>query len=55
MSIIKIIIPAYNDERGIGEVIRKIPKIRIKEIVVVNNAFSGNTAKIAITEGNYSG
>ena len=50
-KIISIIIPAYNEEKGIGEVIREIPKLLIKEIVVVNNASTDNTAKVAIAEG----
>jgi len=35
-SIIKVIIPAYNEEKSIGNVIRDIPSI-VNEIIVVNN------------------
>lgn len=49
--IIKIIIPAFNEENGIGEVIREIPKGLIAEIVVVNNASTDNTERIAKEAG----
>lgn len=49
--IIKIIIPAFNEENGIGEVIREIPKGLIAEIVVVNNASTDNTEIIAKEAG----
>lgn len=51
MSRIAIIIPAFNEENGIGEVIREIPKGLIDEIVVVNNGSTDNTEKIAAAEG----
>jgi glycosyltransferase involved in cell wall biosynthesis len=50
-KIVKIIIPAYNEEGGIGGVIREIPRNLIHEIVVVNNASTDNTAEIAKSEG----
>ncbi|MBK8290388.1 MAG: glycosyltransferase family 2 protein [Flammeovirgaceae bacterium] len=49
--IIKIIIPAFNEENGIGEVIREIPKGLIAEIIVVNNASTDNTERIATEAG----
>lgn len=49
--VIKVIIPAFNEENGIGEVIREIPKNLISEIVVVNNASTDNTEQIAIEAG----
>ncbi len=49
--IIKIIIPAFNEENGIGEVIREIPQGLIAEIVVVNNASTDNTERIAKEAG----
>jgi glycosyltransferase involved in cell wall biosynthesis len=51
MTRISIIIPAFNEENGIGEVIREIPKGWVDEIVVVNNASTDNTERIAAAEG----
>ena len=51
MQRIAIIIPAFNEENGIGEVIREIPRDLAIEIVVVNNASTDNTEKIAASEG----
>lgn len=41
-----VIIPAFNEQDSIGKVINDIPK-RVKEIVVVNNNSTDNTAKVA--------
>lgn len=49
--VIKVIIPAFNEENGIGEVIREIPKNLISEIIVINNASTDNTEQIAIEAG----
>ena len=46
MHIIKVIIPAYNEEDSIANVIEDIPEI-IDEIIVVNNNSTDNTAKNA--------
>jgi glycosyltransferase involved in cell wall biosynthesis len=51
MTRICIIIPAFNEENGIGEVLREIPKGLAHEIIVVNNASTDNTEKIAKAEG----
>lgn len=51
MKSVSIIIPAFNEENGIGEVIREIPKDIVKEIIVVNNASTDQTEKIAIAAG----
>jgi len=51
MPRISIIIPAFNEENGIAEVIREIPKNLVTEIVVVNNASTDGTEKIARAEG----
>lgn len=51
MTSISIIIPAFNEENGIGEVIREIPKGVADEIIVVNNASTDSTERIAIAEG----
>lgn len=49
--IIKVIIPAFNEENGIGEVIREIPKNLVSEIVVINNASTDRTEQIAKAAG----
>lgn len=51
MSIVKVIIPAFNEENGIGEVIREIPTELVAEIIVVNNASTDNTETIATSAG----
>ena len=44
---VSAIIPAYNEEKGIGEVIRQIKKIPlINEIIVVDDGSTDQTAKI---------
>ncbi len=50
MKRICVIIPAFNEENAIGEVIREIPE-GITEVVVVNNASTDNTAQIAQQAG----
>ena len=49
-NIIKVIIPAYNEEESIGLVIRDIPT-SVHEIIVVNNNSSDATAKNAKDAG----
>ncbi len=51
MKSVTIIIPAFNEENGIGEVIREIPKEFVTEIVVINNASTDQTEKIALEAG----
>ena len=51
MKSIVVIIPAFNEENGIGEVIREIPKDLVTEVVVVNNASTDQTEKIANAAG----
>lgn len=51
MNRVSIIIPAFNEENGIGEVIREIPRELVTEIVVINNASTDDTEKIARAEG----
>ncbi len=51
MPRISIIIPAFNEENGVGEVIREIPKGLVQDIIVVNNASTDNTERIARAEG----
>lgn len=49
--IISVIIPAFNEENGVGRVIAEIPKDLIREIVVVNNASTDDTERIAKEAG----
>jgi glycosyltransferase involved in cell wall biosynthesis len=49
--LIKVIIPAFNEENGVGQVIQEIPKDIVNEIVVVNNASTDQTEKIAREAG----
>jgi glycosyltransferase involved in cell wall biosynthesis len=51
MNKIRVIIPAFNEENGVGQVIQEIPKEVIDEIIVVNNASTDNTEVIAREQG----
>jgi glycosyltransferase involved in cell wall biosynthesis len=46
-----VIIPAFNEENGVGQVIQEIPKNLISEIVVVNNNSTDDTEKVARENG----
>lgn len=48
---IKVIIPAYNEEQSIAEVVRHIPKDLVQEIVVVNNNSKDKTKEVAQAAG----
>lgn len=48
---IKVVIPAYNEERSIAHVIADIPKDWVKEIIVVNNGSTDKTAEVAAKAG----
>jgi len=50
MPNIKVIIPAYNEEKSIANVINDIPKI-VDEVIVVNNNSNDDTAKNAKNAG----
>ncbi len=49
--VIKVIIPAFNEENGVGQVIQEIPKDVAEEIIVINNASTDDTEKIAREAG----
>lgn len=49
--IVSVIIPAFNEENGVGQVISEIPGDIVNEIVVVNNASTDKTARIAAAAG----
>lgn len=51
MKKIFVIIPAYNEEKSIGLVVREIPKQIVSEIIVVNNNSSDATAEQAKLAG----
>jgi glycosyltransferase involved in cell wall biosynthesis len=46
-----IIIPAFNEDQSIGLVLGDIPRDRIQEIIVVDNASTDTTSKISIENG----
>ena len=48
---ISVIIPAFNEEQAIGEVVRAVPFDRIHEIVVVDNGSTDDTARQAALAG----
>jgi len=50
IKIIKVIIPAFNEEASIGKVIAEIPNI-VSEIIVVNNNSTDNTSETAKNAG----
>jgi len=49
--VVKIIIPAYNEENAIGQVIDELPGYLVSEIIVVNNASTDNTEQVAASAG----
>ncbi|TRX55550.1 glycosyltransferase family 2 protein [Fulvivirga sp. M361] len=50
-SVVKVIIPAFNEQNGVGNVIRDIPKDIISEVIVVNNASTDETETVATEAG----
>lgn len=50
MNNIRVIIPAYNEQKAIGKVISEIPKT-VKEIIVVNNNSTDQTKDVAEKHG----
>ena len=48
---IRVIIPAFNEEKSIAHVVRDIPSSWVKEVIVVNNASTDNTAEVAKSAG----
>ena len=48
---VSIIIPAFNEENGIGQVLADIPKGLVQDVIVVNNASTDRTGKIAADAG----
>ncbi|MCP4522421.1 MAG: glycosyltransferase family 2 protein [Cytophagales bacterium] len=50
-TVIKVIIPAYNEEQSISNVIRDIPKDWVSEVIVVNNNSLDATEEVARKAG----
>lgn len=48
---ISVLIPAFNEEKSITQVIKKLPKDIVDEIVVVDNASTDATQEIALRNG----
>ena len=48
---ISVVIPAFNEEQAIGEVVRAVPTERVHEIIVVDNGSTDGTAKQASSAG----
>jgi glycosyltransferase involved in cell wall biosynthesis len=48
---ITVVIPAFNEEQAIGEVVRAVPADRVQDIIVVDNGSTDNTAKQASLAG----
>lgn len=51
MPLINVIIPAYNEEKSIGKVIRDIPEFLVNDIIVVDNNSKDNTFAAAHEAG----
>jgi glycosyltransferase involved in cell wall biosynthesis len=50
-KVIKVIIPAFNEQNSIGKVLRDIPKEWVSEIIVVNNNSKDDTEEVAREAG----
>lgn len=50
-KIVRVIIPAFNEENGVGEVVKEIPKDVVTEIIVVNNNSNDKTSEVAQAAG----
>lgn len=51
LSIVDVIIPAFNEEASVANVIHDIPKEEVRHIVVANNGSTDNTKDVAIKAG----
>ena len=51
MTVIKVIIPAFNEQESIVRVVQDIPADKVNEIVVVNNNSTDMTARVAQQAG----
>jgi len=48
---ISVIIPAYNEEQALPDVLRDLPQDKIREIIVIDNASTDNTSQVAKKAG----
>jgi hypothetical protein len=48
---ISVIIPAFNEEESIGHVLDDLPQDKLIEVIVVNNASSDDTSRVAKEHG----
>ncbi len=46
-KLVKVIIPAFNEQNAVGNVVREIPRDLVDEVVVVNNASTDETEIVA--------
>lgn len=51
LPVIDVIIPAFNEERSIGKVIREIPKDLVRHVIVCNNNSTDDTSFRALEAG----
>jgi dolichol-phosphate mannosyltransferase len=57
MKKISVLIPCYNEEKGVGKVIKSVPKERLRklgyntEIIVIDNNSKDKTSKVALKAG----
>jgi glycosyltransferase involved in cell wall biosynthesis len=49
--IIDVIIPAFNEQNGVGQVIKDLPLNLVREIIVVNNNSNDKTSAVAAKAG----
>ena len=49
--IIRVIIPAFNEQNAVGNVVSEIPRDLVEEVIVVNNASTDETEKVAREAG----
>jgi glycosyltransferase involved in cell wall biosynthesis len=49
--IVRVVIPAMNEEDAVGNVIRDIPKDTVTEIIIVDNNSKDNTSEVAQSAG----
>lgn len=50
-KLVRVIIPAFNEENGVGEVVKEIPKDIVTEVIVVNNNSNDKTKEVALQAG----
>ncbi|GCC52144.1 glycosyltransferase family 2 protein [Chryseotalea sanaruensis] len=50
-KIVRVIIPAFNEENGVGQVVNEIPKQLVTEVIVVNNNSNDKTSEVAQAAG----